>query len=59
MNLKDNDINNQIIENKINEKEEMYYYVIDSKNIMNIEEENNINPLMKIIQNILEYHQMK
>ena len=43
MNLKDNDINNQIIENKINEKEEMYYYVIDSKNIMNIEEENNIN----------------
>ena len=43
MNLKDNDINNQIIENKNNEKEEMYYYIIDSKNILNIEEQNNIN----------------
>ena len=43
MNLKNNDINNQIIENKINEKEEMYYYIIDSKNILNIEEQNNIN----------------
>ena len=43
MNLKDNDINNQIIENKINEKEEMYYYIIDSKNILKIEDENNIN----------------
>lgn len=43
MNLNNNDINNQIIENKINEKEEMYYYIIDSKNIFKIEEENNIN----------------
>ena len=43
MNLNNNDINNQIIENKINEKEEMYYYIIDSKNILKIEDENNIN----------------
>lgn len=43
MNLNNNDINNQIIENKINEKEEMYYYIIDSKNILKKEDENTIN----------------